>query len=222
MAVVTHVSLSRAVHTGCWVDGVELSSRVTLYQYTASWMEHRFVAAILLIMQWYRFVIPLSPGTYAHRYRIRTPHSFTKVANSRTQPSPIAIHFNNLFLPMDWGWVYRLTLLVILYCQTNDFFRSQECKKWTDEYSFVADVTLIASKQNVEDRLSRLTKGGLTWSNKVPTHCWLCVLTDQLTPEQIHVIHHQSGHPGVRCTTYFIRRVCPLTEDSCQVVNTRL
>ena len=34
---------------------------------------------------------------------------------------------------------------------------------------------------------------------------------DELNADQIMAIHISSGHPGVRCTTYFARRICPVT-----------
>lgn len=44
--------------------GVEMSSfGVTLYQYTASIIEHYFLVAILLILQWYLFTMPFPDGT---------------------------------------------------------------------------------------------------------------------------------------------------------------
>ena len=46
-------------------------------------------------------------------------------------------------------------------------------------------------------------------SNSLQLTC--AVLTDQLTPEQICVIHWKSGHPEIRRTTYFVQRVCSAT-----------
>ena len=34
---------------------------------------------------------------------------------------------------------------------------------------------------------------------------------DELDADQIIAILRSSGHPGVQCTTYFIRRICPVT-----------
>ena len=39
----------------------------------------------------------------------------------------------------------------------------------------------------------------------------ICSLNDQLTPEQICVIHRKSRHPGICRTTYFVQRVYPAT-----------
>ena len=35
------------------------------------------------------------------------------------------------------------------------------------------------------------------------------ICLDELDADQIMSIHINSGHPGVQCTTYFVRRVCP-------------
>ena len=44
-----------------------------------------------------------------------------------------------------------------------------------------------------------------------PPQLTCTVLTDQVTPDQIHVIHRKSGHAGIHRTTYFVQRVCPAT-----------
>ena len=86
-------------------------------------------------------------------------------------------------------------------------------KHLVDEYSLQVDITLVQSEQNLTDKLTRMPKRwiDIMKQGSNPPQLTCAVLTDQLTPEQIHVIHRKSGHPGIHQTTYFVQRVCPTT-----------
>ena len=75
-----------------------------------------------------------------------------------------------------------------------------------DEYSLQVDITLVQSEQNLADKLTRVPKWWIDimklGSNPLQLTC--TILTDQLTPDQICVIHWKSGHPGILRTTYFV------------------
>ena len=67
------------------VNPVMSSLGVALYQYTASWIEHHILAAILLTVQCHHSAIPLPSGVYVPLYLICTPHLAAKSQKSWPQ-----------------------------------------------------------------------------------------------------------------------------------------
>ena len=72
-------------------------------------------------------------------------------------------------------------------------------KRLVDEYSLQVDVTLVQLEQNLADKLTQVPKRWIDimkqGSNPLRLTC--TVLINQLTPDQIRVIHQKSGHPGI-------------------------
>ena len=89
-------------------------------------------------------------------------------------------------------------------------WRLSTLKELVKEYTLTMDVTLVPLKQNIVDRLTRVSQ---RWFEAMEKENWPKPLIgaahiDELDASQIMAIHRGSGHPGVRCTTYFIRRIC--------------
>ena len=56
-----------------------------------------------------------------------------------------------------------------------------------------------------------LRGGSPLWRWRMDLSHWSELFMDELNADQIMAIHRSSGHPGVRRTTYFVRRICPAT-----------
>ena len=75
--------------------------------------------------------------------------------------------------------------------------------KLVKEYASSMNVFSVKSSQNKTDRLTR-----------VPQR-WLNAIKRNIGPvssaglDQIKIVHRQSGHPGVRQTLYFVKRIAP-------------
>lgn len=92
--------------------------------------------------------------------------------------------------------------------------RLSTLQKLIEEYGLVADVKLTTSERNLADKLTRVPKRWLNMLKEGAEPPTCATLMGQLTNEQIRAIHKKSGHPGVRRTTYFVRRVCPAIAKS--------
>ena len=101
------------------------------------------------------------------------------------------------------------------------------------EYGLQVDVTFVVSEQNLADELTQVPKKWLELirhgSVSSPLMC-AALTAAQLPLEQIQTIHWQCGHPGIRHTTYFCRRIYPFTTkatvrsiiqtcDNCQTID---
>ena len=75
------------------------------------------------------------------------------------------------------------------------------------------NVVLIPSNKNMADRLTRVPQRWFTVMKMEngPKPLIGAIHGDELNADQIIAIHRSSGHPGVRRTTYFVRRICPAT-----------
>ena len=78
------------------------------------------------------------------------------------------------------------------------------------EYNLRLLVTLIPSANNKADSLMRVPQHWL----KVPVACLateqtMCAAGIKATSDGIADIHNSVGHPGVRCTLYFAKRIYP-------------
>ncbi|KFD54753.1 hypothetical protein M513_04453 [Trichuris suis] len=75
------------------------------------------------------------------------------------------------------------------------------------EYSLDLSVKLVKSAENKADVLTRVPQ---RWSRILGTPTPVCATAiDEEVESRIAEIHHNSGHPGVRRTLYFVRKVCP-------------
>ena len=75
-----------------------------------------------------------------------------------------------------------------------------------EEYELTVDVTLVRSEQNKADELTRVPQ---QWFKAMKKGDQICAAA--LSERQILSIHRHSGHPGVKRTSYFVRRVSPST-----------
>ena len=91
--------------------------------------------------------------------------------------------------------------------------RLNTLKKLLEEYELIVDVVLVPSNKNMADRLTRVPQGWFTAMKMEngPKPLIGAIHVDELNADQIMAIHRSSGHPGVRRTTYFVRRICPAT-----------
>ena len=66
-------------------------------------------------------------------------------------------------------------------------------KGLVDEYSLQINITLVQSEQNLADKLTRVPKRwiDIMKQGSNPPQLTCAVFTDQLTPEQIHIIHRK-------------------------------
>ena len=88
--------------------------------------------------------------------------------------------------------------------------RLSTLKELVKEYALTVDVTLVPSTQNIADRLTRVPQ---RWFEAMKKENGLESLigaahANKLDASQIIAIHRGSGNPGVRCTTYFVWRIC--------------
>lgn len=67
------------------------------------------------------------------------------------------------------------------------------------------DVKFIPSTENKADLLTRVPK---KWLNSEREHL-VCGAADTVTPEEVNNIHETCGHPGIRRTLYFCKRLYP-------------
>ena len=88
-------------------------------------------------------------------------------------------------------------------------WRLANMQQLIEEYTLVVDVKLTTSEKNLADRLTRVPKRWLDSLKQGSEPLTCTVLTNQLTNEQIRVIHNKCRHPGIQCMTYFTQRVFP-------------
>ena len=84
-------------------------------------------------------------------------------------------------------------------------------KELVKEYVLTVDVTLVLSTQNIADQLTQVPQRWFE-AMKKENEPKLLIGTahiDELDASQIMAIHRGSGHPRVRRTTHFVRRICP-------------
>ena len=79
------------------------------------------------------------------------------------------------------------------------------------EYKLSIDVTLVRSNDNRADRLTRVPQRWITDGRKEtePVQRVCGAATTTMSPQEIAQVHRQSGHPGIRRTLYFSRRLDP-------------
>ena len=94
--------------------------------------------------------------------------------------------------------------------------RLSTIRELVTEYELSVDVKLVTSECNLADRLTRVPQ---RWFKSLkeeaepePTTCAASI--QELDPAQILAIHGRSGHPGVKRTTYFVRKVCLSTSKA--------
>ncbi|KFD62489.1 LOW QUALITY PROTEIN: hypothetical protein M514_13004, partial [Trichuris suis] len=97
-----------------------------------------------------------------------------------------------------------------------------------EECGLNLNISLVRSADNKADALTRIPQ---RWSGSPKTSVPVCAPTVDSCVEQIIAkIHHDAGHPGVRRTLYFARRVCPTVSrqqvrqvvincEACQSIN---
>ena len=86
-------------------------------------------------------------------------------------------------------------------------------KKLVEEYELTVDVVLVLSNKNIVNQLTRVPQSWFTTMKMEngPKPLIGAIYMDELDADQIMAIHRSSGHLGVQRTTYFIRRICPVT-----------
>ena len=91
--------------------------------------------------------------------------------------------------------------------------RLNTLKKPVEEYELTVDVVLVPSNKNMADRLTRVPQRCFTAMKMKngPKPLIGAIHVDELNAEKIMAIHRSSGHPGLRRTTYFVRRISPAT-----------
>ena len=91
--------------------------------------------------------------------------------------------------------------------------RLQTFSELVKEYALVVDVALVRSNQNKADMLTRVPQRWLEAMRKEaePVLPMCAAAADSMEPSQIRQIHSLSGHPGVKRTTYFVRKIAPFT-----------
>ena len=89
--------------------------------------------------------------------------------------------------------------------------RLETIKSLVEEYGLSMDVALIPSIQNLADTMTWVPQRWLermkSATEPVPLTC--ATRSNEMTCSQIMNVHESSGHPGIRRTVYFARRVCP-------------
>ena len=80
-----------------------------------------------------------------------------------------------------------------------------------EEYGLKVGITLVQSNQNRADKLTRVPQRWLeaVKRNVEPVQPSCSVAVIPIEPNEIMAVHRQSGHPGVRRTLYFAKRVDP-------------
>ena len=77
-----------------------------------------------------------------------------------------------------------------------------------EEYNLTLNVKFVPSTENKADTLTRVPKKRLSPDRE---HL-VCGAADTVTPEEITTIHETSGHPGIRRTLYFCKKLFPLVQ----------
>ena len=133
----------------------------------------------------------------------------------RSQPRIVHLHADSVCV---YHWlIYTLTARVRVKIKAASEMLFQRrltiLQQLIREYGLQVDVTFVASEQNLAHELTRVARKWLELirhrSDSSPLIC--AALTAQLPPERIWTIHRQCGHPGIRRTTYFCRRIFPST-----------
>lgn len=89
--------------------------------------------------------------------------------------------------------------------------RLSTLKSLMEEYQLEFKVTLVASRHNLVDALTRVTQKWLRMVNRrtLPSQEVCCAATNSLSDERFAEIHHITGHCGVKRTLYFVRKMDP-------------
>ena len=83
--------------------------------------------------------------------------------------------------------------------------RLETLRTIVEEYNLEMDVKFVPSTENKADLLTRVPK---KWLNSEREHL-VCGAADTVTPEEVNNIHETCGHPGIRRTLYFCKRLYP-------------
>ena len=86
-------------------------------------------------------------------------------------------------------------------------------KELVEEEKLNVDMILVLSNKNMADQLMRLPQRWFTTMKRENGSEPLIstIHVDELDADQIMSSHRSSGHSGVWRTTYFVRRICPVT-----------
>ena len=85
-----------------------------------------------------------------------------------------------------------------------------------EEYGLRLGITLVRSNHNRADKLTRVPQRWLevVKKNVEPMQPSCIAAASPIEPDEIMAVHRQSGHPGVRRTFYFVKRVDPTVSKS--------
>ncbi len=86
--------------------------------------------------------------------------------------------------------------------------RLETVKTIIDEYSLILRVKFVPSNENKADALTRVPKRWMTLANEQTS----CAAVVTVSEQDITKIHQTSGHPGIRRTLYFCRRLHPTVQ----------
>ena len=81
-----------------------------------------------------------------------------------------------------------------------------------EEYALQMTVTLVPSSSNKADNLTRVPQRWLkavSQPSSVAASLPLCAAAVAVDRDKIVEIHHSTGHPGVKRTLYFVRKIHP-------------
>ena len=92
--------------------------------------------------------------------------------------------------------------------------RLETIKKLVTEYNLSVDVVLIISNCNLADRMTRVPQRWYDAMKKEAGPVPLLCAASVEAADKIREIHHDSGHPGVRRTYYFVRLTNPSVSKS--------
>uniref|UniRef100_A0A5S6R0A2 Integrase catalytic domain-containing protein n=1 Tax=Trichuris muris TaxID=70415 RepID=A0A5S6R0A2_TRIMR len=83
-----------------------------------------------------------------------------------------------------------------------------------EEYALQLSVTLVKSEDNRADSLTRVPQRWLTSASDPSSPVCAALASDSGAKRLITAVHHAAGHPGVRRTSYFVRRADPTLNRS--------
>ena len=90
-------------------------------------------------------------------------------------------------------------------------WRLETIRKLVTEYNLSVDAVLVTSNCNLADRLTRVPQ---RWYDAMKKETGPVLLLCAASVDKIREIHHDSGHPGVRRTYYFVQLTNPLMSKS--------
>ena len=92
--------------------------------------------------------------------------------------------------------------------------RLETIRKLVTEYNVSVDAVLVTSNCNLADRLTRVPQRWYDAMKKEAGPVLLLCAASVEAADKIRQIHHESGHPGVRRSYYFVQLTNPSVSKS--------